>query len=147
MMRAVDVDDPVELANQLRAIVLRVGRHLRSEVHSSGVTGGQIAILVALEFHPGMIAQQLAEREGLSGPGVSGHLARLEGKGLIRRERSHDGHRVGVFLTSAGKDLVDTVRMRRTSWLTLRLVSLGDEDRALIKAALPALDRVSTGDR
>jgi DNA-binding MarR family transcriptional regulator len=142
-----DVDEIDALASNLRAVLLRLARHLRSEAHSSGVTGAQIAILVALEFNPGITAQRLAVREGLSGPGVSGHLARLEGMGLLRRERGDDRHSVGLFLTSAGRALVDDVRHQRTAWLSDRLAGLSTENREKIRDALPALDEVSMGDR
>jgi len=137
----------LELAKELRAVLLRLARHLRSEAHASGVTGAQIAILVALEFNPGITAQKIALREGLSGPGVSGHLARLEGMGLIRRERGDDRHSVGLFLTDTGLELVDEVRRQRTWWLRGRLVDLSSDDRQAIRAALGALDRISMGER
>ena len=96
---------------------------MRSETHTRGVTGGQVSLLVALEFNPGMTAQELAEREGLSAPGVSGHLARLEGQKLIRRERTSDRRRVGLFVTPDGKQVLATVREQRTSWLAPATVS------------------------
>ena len=141
------VNDPLTLANELRPILLRLARHLRSETHTRGVTGGQVSLLVAIEFHPGMTAQELAEREGLSAPGVSGHLARLEGQKLIRRERTADRRRVGLFLTSDGEQVLKTVRIQRTSWLAHRLEQLTKEQRELLHAALGALDEVSAGDR
>lgn len=147
MAQVIDLDDSFTLANELRPILLRLGRHLRSEVTSRGVTGGQVAILVALEFHPGITSQELAEREGLSAPGVSGHLARLEGQGFIRRSRTGDRRRVGLFLTPTGRTLIESVRNQRTSWLMTRLDLLTAEERAVIREALKALDRVSLGDR
>src|SRR5579863_7838953 len=108
--------ESVELANDLRPILLRLARHLRGEILEP-VTGGQVALLVAIEFHPGMTGQELAERESLSGAGVSGHLARLEGAHLIRRERSEDGHAVGLYLTGEGTRLLKSVRDQRTAWL------------------------------
>jgi DNA-binding MarR family transcriptional regulator len=150
MPQLAGVDDSLALANELRPILLRLARHLRAEVHAAGVTGGQIAILVAIEFHPGMSAQALAAREGLSGPGISGHLARLEGLGLIRRTRLQDKRRVGLFLTTAGRNVIHSVRNRRTSWLSSRLELLAPEEREVIRDALAALDRVSMmggGDR
>jgi DNA-binding MarR family transcriptional regulator len=142
-----DVEDIVELANDLRAIILRLARHLRSEAHASGLTGGQIAILVAIEFNPGVTARKLALREGLSGPGVSGHLARLEGLGMLYRQRRDDGSGVGLYLTSGGSEIVATVRGQRTAWLVGRLEELSPEDRAQIRESLAPLDRVSMGDR
>ena len=146
VQQTADVEDIVELANDLRAILLRLARHLRSEAHASGVTGGQIAILVALEFNPGITAQRLATREGLSGPGVSGHLARLEGMGLVSRKRRKDDG-VGLYLTESGQGLVDAVRLQRTEWLITRLESLTPEERTRIRASLEALDHLSIGDR
>jgi DNA-binding MarR family transcriptional regulator len=147
LSNSLDVGESLAIANALRPILLRLARHLRSEVHSSGLTAGQLAILIAVEFNPGMTAQKLAEREGLSEAGVSGHLALLEGKGLIWRERIVDRRRVGVFLTGEGRELLAGVRHRRTEWLTERLELLSHEQRELIRAALPALDDVSMDER
>ncbi|MBV8395734.1 MAG: MarR family transcriptional regulator [Actinobacteria bacterium] len=128
-------------------MLLRLARHLRAETHARGITGGQISLLVALEFNPGMTAQQLAEREGLSAPGVSGHLARLEGQRLIRRARTNDKRRVGLYITLEGKRVLESVREKRTSWLAARLAELTEEQRDLIRAAIAPLDAVSMGDR
>jgi DNA-binding MarR family transcriptional regulator len=141
------VNDSVALANELRPVLLRIARHLRAETHTRGITGGQVSLLVALEFNPGMTAQQLAEREGLSAPGVSGHLARLEGQKLIRRERTSDRRQVGLHLTAEGKRVLATVREQRTSWLAGRIEELSPEDREKIHAAIGPLDQVSMGDR
>jgi DNA-binding MarR family transcriptional regulator len=141
------VNDSVALANELRPILLRLARHLRNETHTRGVTGGQVSLLVAIEFHPGITAQQLAEREGLSAPGVSGHLARLEGLGMIRRQRTSDRRRVGLFVTNDGVRVLESVREQRTAWLASRLEELAPEEFAAIRAALGPLDAVSMGDR
>jgi DNA-binding MarR family transcriptional regulator len=141
------VNDSVRLANELRPILLRLARHLRNETHTRGVTGGQVSLLVAIEFHPGITAQQLAEREGLSAPGVSGHLARLEGLGMIRRQRTSDRRRVGLFVTNDGVRVLESVREQRTAWLASRLDELTPEQRAIVQSALLPLDLVSMGDR
>jgi DNA-binding MarR family transcriptional regulator len=142
-----EVDDSVALANRLRPILLRLARHLRNETHTRGVTGGQVSLLVAIEFYPGITAQELAAREGLSAPGVSGHLARLEGLKMIRRQRSEDRRRVGLYVTSEGARVLASVRAQRTAWLASRIDELTPEQRAAIEAALEPLDVVSTGDR
>ena len=141
------VNESVDLANDLRPILLRIVRHLRAETHARGITGGQVSLLVAIEFHPGMTAHELAEREGLSAPGVSGHLARLEGQKLISRERTSDRRRVGLYLTGEGRRVLATVREQRTSWLASRIEELSPEEREAIRGALAALDHLSMGDR
>jgi DNA-binding MarR family transcriptional regulator len=146
MSNGIDIEESVVLANELRPVLLRLARHLRSEVHASGLTAAQVAILIAVEFHPGVTAQKLAEREGLSEAGVSGHLALLEGKAMIHRERIVDRRRVGIFLTSGGRELLSTIRRRRTDWLRTRLEGLSAEERELIRASLHALDHLSMAD-
>jgi DNA-binding MarR family transcriptional regulator len=141
------VNDSVALANQLRPILLRLARHLRNETHTRGVTGGQVSLLVAIEFHPGITGQELAEREGLSAPGVSGHLARLEGLKMIRRQRTKDRRRVGLFLTNEGASVLASVREQRTAWLASRIDELSAGEREAILAAIDPLDHVSMGDR
>ena len=141
------VNDSVAIANQLRPSLLRIARHLRNETHTRGVTGGQVSLLVAIEFHPGITGQELAEREGLSAPGVSGHLARLEGLKMIRRQRTKDRRRVGLFLTNEGASVLASVREQRTAWLASRIDELTAEEREAILAAIDPLDHVSMGDR
>jgi len=147
MGNAIDESESVSLADELRPILLRLARHLRSEIPATGLTAGQIAILVAIEFNPGMTSQKLADREGLSAAGVSGHLARLEGKGLIRRERTGDGRRVALTLSPAGRDAIELVRRERTRWLQGRIELLTPAEREQVRACLQALDRISMGDR
>src|SRR5919201_2940423 len=92
--------DPVLLANRLRPVLLRLNRELRREIHSLGVTGGQVSLLVQIQKQPGVGVRELAARERMSVPGMSKYVARLESAGLIeRREVGGDRRRVGVHVT------------------------------------------------
>src|SRR5947208_6491806 len=91
--------DPISVANRLRPVLLRVARELRREIHSLGVTGGQVSLLIQIKKTPGITASALAERERISAPGMSGHIARLEGAKLIERTRAEDRRRIGLTLT------------------------------------------------
>jgi hypothetical protein len=51
------------LANRLRPVLLRIARELRREIHSLGVTGGQVSLLIQIKKSPGITASALAERE------------------------------------------------------------------------------------
>ena len=82
------VNDSLTIANRLRPVLLRLARQLRREIHSIGVTGGQVSLLIAIKKHPGITARELAGRERISPAGMSGHLVRLEAAALIRRERA-----------------------------------------------------------
>jgi|SRR6187455_2099459 DNA-binding MarR family transcriptional regulator len=129
-----------EVAEELRPVILRLGRHLRRETEQLGVTSHQATLLWLVKSRPGLSLRELAHAEGISAPSLSAHVDRLETLGLIRRVRSTDDRRrVGLELTPEGRATVRRVRARRTTWLADRLGRLSDEERERIERALPAL--------
>ncbi len=135
-------NESATLANRLRPVLLRISRELRREIHSLGVTGGQVSLLIQIKRTPGITASALAERERISAPGMSGHIARLEAANLIERTRAADRRRIGLTLTEAGDRVLTNVRKRRTAWLAEHLKGLTEEERGSIEAALPALEKL-----
>ncbi len=135
-------NDTVTVANRLRPALLRLARELRREVHSLGVTGGQVSLLAQIAANPGITASELAEREKISAPGMSGHLSRLEAAGLIARTRAEDRRRIGLTVTDEGTRVLRSVRNRRTAWLVEHLNGLTDDERDLIEAAIEPLERL-----
>src|SRR3989442_4620586 len=75
--------DPTVLANRLRPVLLQLNRQLRREIHSLGVTGGQVSLLVQIKYHPGIGIRELAALERMSVPGMSKFISRLEEAGLV----------------------------------------------------------------
>ncbi len=130
------------LADQLRPVLLRLSRELRREAQSLGVTGGQVSLLIQIKRNPGITASELAERERMSAPGMSGHIARLETAGLIERTRATDRRRIGLTATAEGDAILASVKRRRTAWLADHLKGLTDDERDAISAALPALEKL-----
>jgi DNA-binding MarR family transcriptional regulator len=136
------VNDSVLTANRLRPVLLRLARELRREIHSLGVTGGQVSLLAAIKHNPGIAATELAERERVSAPGMSGHLVRLEAAQLIERVRATDRRRIGLYLTAEGEKVLKSVRNKRTAWLVSRLERLAPEEREKVEAAIDALEKL-----
>lgn len=136
--------DPLDVANQLRPVLLQLNRYLRREVRSLGVTASQGSFLAAIHGHPGIGVGELAAREAMSAPAVSGHLDKLEAAGLIARERASEGdrRRVGLRVTEAGEEVLIEVRSRRTAWLASRLRDLSDSELAAIDAAVEPMRRL-----
>ena len=66
---------------------------------------------------------------------------------MIRRQRTSDRRRVGLFVTNDGLRVLESVREQRTAWLASRLEELSPEDFGALRAALGPLDLVSMGDR
>jgi DNA-binding MarR family transcriptional regulator len=135
-------NDPVTLANRLRPALVRLSRELRREVHSLGVTGGQVTLLGTIKHLPGISAAELAERERVSAAGMSGHLVRLEAAKLIERTRAADRRRIGLYITAEGDKVLKSVRKKRTALLAGRLERLTGDERDRIEAAIDALERL-----
>ena len=135
-------NDSGTLANRLRPVLLRLSRELRREIHSVGVTGGQISLLAQIKKRPGITASELAEAERISAPGMSGHIARLEAGRLIARTRAEDRRRIGLTITPEGDKVLTAVRKRRTAWLASHLNDLSPAELATLEAAVPALEKL-----
>jgi DNA-binding MarR family transcriptional regulator len=86
---------------------------------------------------------ELANAEGISQPGMTQLVTRLERDGLVRRTAS-SGDRRGVLveLTGAGVELVGARRAERAEALEQLLAQLDPADQAAIHTALPALARL-----
>jgi DNA-binding MarR family transcriptional regulator len=137
-----EANDTVAIANRLRPALLRLARELRREVHSLGVTGGQVSLLSQIAASPDITATELAERERISAPGMSGHLGRLEAANLIERARATDRRRIGLRITDEGERVLRSVRKRRTAWLVEHLNGLTDDELDRIEAAIEPLERL-----
>src|SRR6266511_3385601 len=109
--------DPTTVANRLRPALLRLNRELRRELHSLGVTGGQVSLLVKIQMEPGIGIRELARWERMSTPGMSKYVARLESAGLVR----------------------SSVKRRRTTWLAERLRGLAPGELDAVDAAVEPL--------
>jgi DNA-binding MarR family transcriptional regulator len=139
MLAAVSIDTTA-LANRLRPVLLKLNRELRREVHSLGVTGGQVALLVQIKARPGIGMRELAGVERMSVPGMSKFIARLEEAGLVQRAPVEgDQRRVGLSLTPAGHKVLRSVKSKRTAWLAARLRRLDEEQLEAVDAAIEPL--------
>jgi DNA-binding MarR family transcriptional regulator len=135
--------DPVAVANRLRPVLFKLNRALRRELHSLGVTGGQVSLLVQISKQRGIGIRELATREGMSAPGMSKYVTRLEGEGLVERGPvGGDRRRIGLSLTEAGERVLRSVRSRRTAWLAARLRELEPAEIDAIDAAIEPLTRL-----
>jgi len=131
--------DPISVANRLRPVLLRLNRELRREIHSLGVTGGQVSLLNQIQKLPGTGIRELATRERMSVPGMSKYAARLESAGLIRKTELADKRRVGLELTTEGERVLLSVKRRRTAWLAERLRGLDADELEAVDAAIGPL--------
>ena len=137
------------LATAMRISISRLARRLRVERLGLGGTETvlsdiQLAALAALERHDSMTPGELAEHEKVQPPSMTRVIAVLEERGLVRREpHPTDRRQVILTVTADGRELVQRVRRRREAWLAQRLQELAPEEREILRAAAPILEKIS----
>ena len=133
-----------ELASTMRVSVMRLARRLRSERtdHDLGLT--QLAALASLDRHGPLTPRELADHEKVQPPSMTRTLAALEERGLITRTpHESDGRQHLVSLTDTARAMLREDRRRRDAWLSQRLAELTPEEREILRAAAPLLERLT----
>jgi DNA-binding MarR family transcriptional regulator len=137
------------LATAMRISITRLARRLRVERLGLGGTETvlsdiQLAALAALERHDAMTPGELAEHEKVQPPSMTRVIAVLEERHLVRRApHPTDRRQVILTVTPEGRDLVQLVRRRREAWLAQRMQELSEEEREILRAAAPILEKIS----
>ncbi len=135
------------LATSLRISVSRLARRMRAERVAQGLqpelSDSQLAALAALEKRA-MTPGELAEYEKVQPPSITRVIASLEERGLIQRmPHPSDRRQVVLTVTEQGRDVVRQVRQLREAWLARRLRDLTPAERAVLKDAVPILEKLS----
>jgi DNA-binding MarR family transcriptional regulator len=129
---------------ELRMALQRIARRIRNNRGDDSIGDSQMGVLFRLDRFGDASPSVLAEHEHVTPPSINRTLNGLEERGLVRRSPSpDDARKVSVALTDAGRALLEETRRLRTAWFSRRLADLGDDERALLAAALPVLQRLS----
>src|SRR5215472_1088719 len=135
------------LATSLRISVTRLARRLRVERQADGLASlsdTQLAALAVLDRHAAMTPGELAEHEKVQPPSMTRVIAVLEERRLVMRApHPTDRRQVVLTVTEEGRELVSQARRRRDAWLSKRLKVLSPEERAMLRAAAPVLEKLS----
>jgi len=135
------------LATSLRISVSRLARRMRAERVAQGLqpelSDSQLAALAALKKRT-MTPGELAEHEKVQPPSITRVIASLEERGLIQRmPHPSDRRQVVLTVTVQGRDVVRQVRQLREAWLARRLRDLTPAEQAVLKEAVPILEKLS----
>jgi DNA-binding MarR family transcriptional regulator len=130
------------LAHELRETLGRVVRRLRAE---PGPSVGRMAVLGNLDREGPLSISDLAARQRMRPQSMAQTVHDLEADGLIsRRPDLTDRRRACIELTTAGRDLLQTTRAGRETWLTEVLEREFDPgERTLLHEALALLRRIA----
>lgn len=115
--------------------------------HTATLSGMSLAALSTLsslaEFGPIRITE-LAVHEGVSQPGMTTMINRLERLGLAERHVDpDDGRSALIDITERGIDMRRRRHAGRTAFLTELVNRLDDEERDLLERAAPVLGRLA----
>jgi DNA-binding MarR family transcriptional regulator len=133
-----------ELASLLRPSLLRLTRLVRNQRVDLSVTLTQLSVLGTLHRRGPMSAGELAAYERVQPPSMTKVIASLEARGLLRRDvHPIDRRQAVIAITAAGVQLLDDERRSRDAWLTRRLAALTPDERAIVRAAIPVLDKLA----
>lgn len=133
--------DP-EMAARLRLIINRLARRLRSAA-GEGLSPSLISALVSIELHEPVTLGKLAERELVKPPSITRMVAELEERGLVRRQADADDRRIArLSLTAEGRRVLRRTRTRKTADLVRRLRGLDAAELAVVRDALPVLEKL-----
>jgi DNA-binding MarR family transcriptional regulator len=132
------------LAGSLRVAVARLNRRMRYQREDDSLTLNQLATLGTLERHGPMPVGELAGHERVRPPSMTRTVSALEESGLAVREPHPVDRRVTVVrITEAGLERLVADRKRRDAWLAHRIRDLSREERDLLRAALPVLEKLA----
>jgi DNA-binding MarR family transcriptional regulator len=130
-----------QIAGELRTVISLLVRRLRRQ---DGMTLPLLMALGRLERDGVQSVADMARSERVRPQSMAQTVEQLERDGLVAREPDpDDGRRALVRITHAGDDALLAERRRRDAWLVGMIErELSDEERGLLAAALPLLERL-----
>jgi DNA-binding MarR family transcriptional regulator len=133
------------LASELRISVMRLRRRLAAERHPDNeLSMNAMAVLGALYRTGDLTVGELAAHERVQPPSMTRTVKLLAQAGHVtRRTDESDGRVVRIELTDGGRATVLADRRRRDEWLARRLRDLSPDERAVLRAAAPILERLA----
>jgi DNA-binding MarR family transcriptional regulator len=130
--------------DELRLAVLRFSRRMRLERADDGVTDGQLSALFVLWKEGPQTLGSLSEHERVTAPSMNRTVNRLVEAGLAARSAApDDGRKVLISATDAGIEIARETKRRRVAWFSRRLAELSPEERAVLGAAAPIMQKLA----
>src|SRR3954451_3275950 len=132
-----------DLAPRLRLGVMRMARRLRQQ-GAGDISASALSALSTIDHRGPITLGALAGFERVSPPSMTRIVTGLEEQGLVTRQVDAADRRVArVSVTAAGRKLLQQNRTRKDAYLAAKVANLSDDDRALLQAALPVLERLA----
>jgi DNA-binding MarR family transcriptional regulator len=134
-------DLPTALDQRLAALWRVLGRGGYADLSRTATS-----VLAALRDGGPQRITALADAEGIAQPTMTTLIGRLEKRGLVeRRPDPDDARAVRVAVTDPGLERLEARRAARVALLDHRLGALDPDEREVLLAALPVLDKLTEG--
>lgn len=135
----------LEVSSALRVSVMRLARRLRNERASDLLSLSQVSVLATLDRHGPLTPGELAGHERVSAPSMTRTLGGLQQMGLVgRTAHPSDGRQQLVAITATAHEVLRADRRRRDAWLARRLGELTPDERDVLRAAAPVIEKLAT---
>lgn len=136
-------DASIQLAQQMRDSIRTAVQMTRLLEYPGDLSTPQVSVLNTLSSEPVRIGD-LAALGGVTQPGMSQLVSRLEGGGLVERTRSDEDARVTlVEITDEGRNALERVNRERNRVLGVHLERLSDEEVRRIRDGLSPLSSLA----
>lgn len=136
-------DESLELSRQLRPMLPRLYHLSRRRIPGWDLTASQSSVMSTLVDRGPMRMGELAALEGVQLPSATSVVNGLVKLDLVeRRADPADRRAVVIDLTRKGREQVDQLVERRNQSFALLLERLPEQDRKLLRDALPAVVRL-----
>ncbi|MEU6608564.1 MarR family transcriptional regulator [Streptomyces shenzhenensis] len=137
-------ESAVRAAQDVRVVVGRLRRRLRSVSDADDITLSQASVLARLGKDGPAATSALATAEGVRHQSMAATVEALERLGLVaRRPDPTDRRRRLVALSAAGRARAEGDRQARQEWLAAALSErCTEEERQTVIAAMAVLERV-----
>jgi DNA-binding MarR family transcriptional regulator len=130
-------------AARLRVAVLRLSRRLRKH-DLAGLTPSQLSALATIGKSGPIRLGDLAMAERVAPSTLTRLVNYLETQGYVGRETAPaDARAYLVTVTDQGRDVLERIKQEATNLLTDILLTLPEDQRAALAAALPALEHLA----
>jgi DNA-binding MarR family transcriptional regulator len=127
---------------RLRLVLLRLARRIRQQAETA-VTPSQLSALSTVERDGPLRLGALAERERIGKSTLTRIVAALEDAGCVDRAPDRgDGRCAVISISEDGRALLAASRQRADAYLAGQVAALTVEERSVLEAAVPVLERL-----
>jgi DNA-binding MarR family transcriptional regulator len=124
----------------LKHAQLRLAELGRAALAPFGISGRELAVLIAIDDRTSQSQQEVARRMAVDRTTMVALIDDLEDKGLVQRQQDPDDRRKNVVvLTDAGRTTLRRATAATREAERRLLGSLSDDESALLKKALQAI--------